>query len=833
MSAEKSLKFQFVLDENSFNRVKRALDEMITKAQTLAKTLQGVGTGGGGFGGGGSVNGGLQPSPWLNSQMPKAQTQIGKVVLDNAAAFKNMANLGTASLKGMTDALKSATERQRDELGRLKASLEALGNAYDKLGGRGRNALAIQAKMVQVAGRITDGQDRLANIPAGQSWLPGISAPGAGGGTSPGMAAAGGAGGAPPMGWLSPMGNGPPNPMGMLQSFLGSTSPWAIAARMGMAVGTGAINVASQSQGWNNAMLDTKAARGQVMAPSLQRLMRSDISDLLKNRELATYSSDDRVEALRRSGSMEARYLQGLKEVAGSAKDLITGKAPTGLSDDNLDTETMKRVMETRDRIGETAEYYLGRGRAYGYTQETAGSRITGSRILGAGFYKDKRTPLLLSRTGGMKDSYTGLAARLHEQGFSVEELAGATTQARNMGGRDFASKYAGTIMSANAAGYGQVGDVLAAAGRGAGNNKSAMGLLQGALGGGIDTAAGLQLGSSLFGFDPRGTVSGTGALKAIQQGFQFGAGGAQDLNAVARVQLGLQSADRLSGGFDGYGRGMNLVSAIGAMPGATTYAQDALAGRMSFKELAEIAGGGTSARASAYGISKGDAMSQIGGMTHGLFSRYVEQGGDDPVSRAMRAMKASGQSEQGFLAGLGESARKGDKGARSQLEALGVFASDLMGGDTEGGIGMIQALSGVKDLDKVSLKKGKVPGAGIDDETKARLSAEAENMRKSAEQLNVHFAEIVDAFGKIQDNFKAEASFGKLASSAEAATNRLYELAGVPQTDIEKGRGSATGKAAGVAADFYSKDASSNVSRGENKQISKGQVVKPSGPKW
>jgi hypothetical protein len=818
MSAEKSLKFQFVLDENSFNRVKRALDEMITKAQTLAKTLQGVGTGGGGFGGGGSVNGGLQPSPWLNSQMPKAQTQIGKVVLDNAAAFKNMANLGTASLKGMTDALKSATERQRDELGRLKASLEALGNAYDKLGGRGRNALAIQAKMVQVAGRITDGQDRLANIPAGQSWLPGISAPGAGGGTSPGMAAAGGAGGAPPMGWLSPMGNGPPNPMGMLQSFLGSTSPWAIAARMGMAVGTGAINVASQSQGWNNAMLDTKAARGQVMAPSLQRLMRSDISDLLKNRELATYSSDDRVEALRRSGSMEARYLQGLKEVAGSAKDLITGKAPTGLSDDNLDTETMKRVMETRDRIGETAEYYLGRGRAYGYTQETAGSRITGSRILGAGFYKDKRT-------GGMKDSYTGLAARLHEQGFSVEELAGATTQARNMGGRDFASKYAGTIMSANAAGYGQVGDVLAAAGRGAGNNKSAMGLLQGALGGGIDTAAGLQLGSSLFGFDPRGTVSGTGALKAIQQGFQFGAGGAQDLNAVARVQLGLQSADRLSGGFDGYGRGMNLVSAIGAMPGATTYAQDALAGRMSFKELAEIAGGGTSARASAYGISKGDAMSQIGGMTHGLFSRYVEQGGDDPVSRAMRAMKASGQSEQGFLAGLGESARKGDKGARSQLEALGVFASDLMGGDTEGGIGMIQALSGVKDLDKVSLKKGKVPGAGIDDETKARLSAEAENMRKSAEQLNVHFAEIVDAFGKIQDNFKAEASFGKLASSAEAATNRLYELAGVPQTDIEKGRGSSTRTATGTAASFWSKGASSNNTLSTQKNSEKPSV--------
>lgn len=823
MSAEKSLKFQFVLDENSFNRVKRALDEMITKAQTLAKTLQGVGTGGGGFGGGGSVSGGLQPSPWLNSQMPKAQTQIGKVVLDNAAAFKNMANLGTASLKGMTDALKSATERQRDELGRLKASLEALGNAYDKLGGRGRNALAIQAKMVQVAGRITDGQDRLASIPQGAPWLPGIGAPGAGGMAGGGMAAPGGVPAAGEGGLLRPLFPGALSGQNLAQWVLGS-SAGAVATRAAGMIGTGVMGAVNLGTSFNNMMLDTRSARGQAVRPEWDRKTRADVSTAMAEKSFARLPRDQQADILRSIGAPEAT----VRDIGGALKRAVTsvGGDISGLTPDSLDSEKYGRYQEAVQKYASTGDYYANAGRGLQFLEDSRGSRMTATRILGSGYFKDKKS-------GGFKGDYHGLAARLHEQGFSVEELAGATTQARNMGGRDFASKYAGTIMSANAAGYGQVGDVLAAAGRGAGNNKSAMGLLQGALGGGIDTAAGLQLGASLFGFDPRGTVSGTGALKAIQQGFQFGAGGAQDLNAVARAQLGLQSADRLSGGFDGYGRGMNLVSAIGAMPGATTYAQDALAGRMSFKELAEIAGGGTSARASAYGISKGDAMSQIGGMTHGLFSRYVEQGGDDPVSRAMRAMKASGQSEQGFLAGLGESARKGDKGARGQLEALGVFASDLMGGDTEGGIGMIQALSGVNDLDKVSLKKGKVPGAGIDDAEKEKRKAEADQMREAGAAAITALNDYVKALSENKDQVKTLTSFSQFSSSVDNLTEKFMKLAGVTDEVIKQGGTSTTAKAAGVAADFYSKDASSNVSRGENKQISKGQVVKPSGPKW
>lgn len=51
MADGKQLKFQMVLDDQSFQRVKRALGELNTEAQKLAKTMAGV-SGAGLFGGG-------------------------------------------------------------------------------------------------------------------------------------------------------------------------------------------------------------------------------------------------------------------------------------------------------------------------------------------------------------------------------------------------------------------------------------------------------------------------------------------------------------------------------------------------------------------------------------------------------------------------------------------------------------------------------------------------------------------------------------------------------------------------------------------------------------
>lgn len=831
MTVEKSLKFQFALDENSFNRVKRALDEMINKAQILAKTLQGIGTGGAGGGGmmgGGSVGGGVQPGAysWMLNQQSKApQTAIGKVVMDNANAFKNLANLGTASLKGLNDALRNSVEQQRNQISRLKESLESLAKTYDRMGGSaGKNATALQAKMVQVAGMITQGQSNLQNMPAGSPLLPGIPWPGQGGtgagaapGATPGAAGRG-------LGLLTPLAPGGVSGSGIAQWLMGNQLG-AVALRSAGYIGTGVMGAVNLGQSFNDMSGNVAASRGQAIRPAWERMKRADVTDALSQKSFMSLGETRQIELLRKAGAPEA----AIKDILSSAGRAVTsvGGDISGLTPEAMGTERYKRLQAGIEQYQQEADWFSRGGRGLEYLQETRGNRFQARRIMGLGMKRDPRN-------GGWIDQYADWSNKLYGQGYDDSEAMAAMTQARGMGGRDFARMYSGTMMSATAGGWGGVGEALAAAGRAAGSNKFAGANVRAALGGGIDTTAGLQLAQSIFGFDPRGNVSGTGALKAIQQGFNFTGQGAEDLNTVSRIQLGMRSADQLAGGFDPYQRGMNLVSAIGAMPGGTTYAQDALAGRMSFKELAEVAAGGDSARSRAYGIDKNAAMAQIGGMSRGLFSRYVEQGGNDLVSRTMRSMRESGQSEQDFLAGLGAKARKGSKEARSQLEALGVFASDLMGGDTEGGIGMIQALSGVKDLDKTKLKSGAIPGAaGLSPEEKAQREAEIAQRKQSSDQLKLIMDDLTKTLGENDKRMKSLTSFGTFSSSIDVLTDKFMTLAGATQKVIDKGKESTTGEAMDSAAKFWSQGSQGNVNKAESRDIEKGRVVRPGGPKY
>lgn len=773
MTVSKELKFKFAMDDQSFQSVKRALDELAGKAANLAKALQGVG---------GSVTpgqtggvGGVQVQ--TTTQKPNT-TPISQAIKVNLDAFKNLTNLGSTSLQGLTNALKNNVQQQLTQINNLKQALQALGNTYNNLGGQGPHAAAVQSKMVQVAGMITSAQRGVAPqanalAQATGPLLPGIPWPaGAGaGGTGGGGAVGGGMGG-----WGNFI---PPQ----FRTAMGVMGTMGVAG----AVTHAPVALMRQSQGWNNAMLDQEARRGRVMSPGLDRLMSADVSDMLKTRELAQMTSQDRVEALRREGSVDARVLAGLSGAAQTARAVVgMGGSVAGLSDVSLDTDRMERMIEMREKLGERTAYKMGTGRGYKFYQDTAGTRLQLARTLGMGVsLKDPQ------RTAKDARGVTEFMAQMHESGFSPEEYMGAAVQARQIGGRGFERQYAGTIMRASAAGYGQLGDVLSAAERSEGVGRGGA-AVRNALAG-IETGAGLQLGQSLFGFDPRGQVSGAGALQAIQQGFNF-TGTIEDRNLVARAQMGIQAADRLGRGFDPYQKGMNLVSAIQAMPGGTTYQQDALAG-MSFKDLAAIAAGKTSARGEAFGISKEQALAQISGQTHGLFSRYVEQGGKGTIADTMRAMRASGKSEQEFIAELGAKAQgkgAGAGAARKQLEALDFWAANEMG---EEGPGMIQALSGVRNLGG-KLKEGKMPSAGIDDLTRKQLKAEADQMRESGKQMAEAIAGIVDSLAKIKDEIQVQKSFGELATNADMAAERLYKLATVPETELEKGRGSTTKEA-------------------------------------
>lgn len=797
MSAEKSLKFQFILDETSFSRVKRAMDEMIAKAQVLAKTLQNVGTGG--MGGGGSVNGGLQPSPWLNQQQTKTQTTGG-------GAFKQMATEGTANLKTLTESVKTSTNKQIQDISRLTQALGTLNGAYTKvIGGVARQILPSALPNVPYPSgggtayhRIIGGTARQVLAPghsggstmAGGAVLagPGGGGMGPGGPGVPGAAAGGG-------GWLRQLGPGAMSGQGIAQWAMGGTAG-AVAMRSAGYIGSGVMGAVNLGTSFAAMQNNAMASRGQAVRPEWDRQSRADVSTALKGKYFSKQlSRDDQMDLIRSVSSPE----ENAKDFASGVWNMFTsvGGDLDKLGPGAQGTLEYKRLQEAIGKVGDHAGYYTGAyGRGSQYLEDTRGSRLTTQRILGIG-YNQKKGP----DGRPLYDNASGeFAAKMHAAGFSDTEYAGSYAQTRSVGGRDFARKYGFQAMSSGAAGFGNVTDALAAAARSANRSGGADVLVRSALGGGIDTTAGLQLAQSIFGFDPRGTVSGTGALKAIQNGFNFGNGGAQDLNQVARIQLGMQSADKLAGGFDGYGRGMNLVSAIGSMPGGTTYAQDALAGRMSFKELAEVASGGSSARSDAYGITSTNAMDQIGGMTHGLFSRYVEQGGTDNISKAMRAMRASGQSEQEFLAGLGTKAKKGDMGARSQLEALGVMASDMMGGDTEGGIGMIQALSGVKDLQSTMLKQGKIPGAGMDKPEQAKREAEAEQIKAAGATAAalMNAGEYIRALTENKDQIKLSKDFGEMSVQIDEVTKKFFTLSGATQEVINKYGGSTTNKILG-----------------------------------
>lgn len=129
MAVDKSLKFSFVLDQTSFNSVKKALDELIEKSRQLAKALGGTGMGG--LMGVGQVGNTKSPSQLMTSAGGAAAPQaFSKVVLDNANAFKNMANVGSGALKGLTDAMRRAVSEQSQEVDRLQRKLNSLGEAY-------------------------------------------------------------------------------------------------------------------------------------------------------------------------------------------------------------------------------------------------------------------------------------------------------------------------------------------------------------------------------------------------------------------------------------------------------------------------------------------------------------------------------------------------------------------------------------------------------------------------------------------------------------------------------------------------------------------------------
>jgi hypothetical protein len=426
----------------------------------------------------------------------------------------------------------------------------------------------------------------------------------------------------------------------------------------------------------------------------------------------------------------------------------FSGEAMTTGSMNALTLEEQNAVLQAGKTYG---KYTLGIGRARDYVNGTRDERLQASRMSGRGFWDDPNSPT------GHKDSFSSWRADLHRQGFSTGEALAAEMQSKQGAG---STAYSGAIRGANAAGWGEYGSLLLSSAR-MGN----AGLAQMALGGGINRAAGLQLGQGLVGsgFDPRGTVSAEAALGAFQGGYGSLMGKNSDpashFNFVNQALAGMQAGDAIVGGrTSGFQSGMNILSAIGAASGSDTYAQDYLANGMSFKQMMAGASGNLTETARLSGLTPEMMKKQLGQSSGAALAGWVDQGSMDQRSRAMRKYAASGQTPDEFLktASIDE--------AKSIGVTLGMMNPDI---GEEGGIGWAMMQKGIG----TKAKKGKAPWGGVDSKEGQDRENEAEQMKKDAAQLDTYWNAL------LQSNIKLE---GWNKATADAATKLNSDLSAI-----------------------------------------------------
>jgi len=761
MAESKTLKIGFELQDQQFQKVKTALQQLTAEAERFQKALQGA-PGGGQYSGafnllsGGRVNTGSPQTPKSTPASPTAG--ISQNILASVDAFKKYAKEGSQALKQVTDAMKAAYREQSSELNKLQDEYAKLTveREYALGGDAVKEVEALDKKMASLTAQIAKASNASKDM---SKAIGDIS----GGGVFKGK------------GLFDSIGPGGATPGSMIQSLFGNGVGPVLMRGAGMIAG-GTYNAVKMGQAWNNTGLDLAAQRGEMINPMLQRAQKGDITDAMLMQELKSLSGMDKQDVLRRFQGVDIETLNAIQGGIGAVKDFATGGAAgSGLTSAALDNKKMAQMKQAMEALKNTTQYQEGAGRGFRYLNETEGSRMMTSGLIGAGFYERKNA----AGQTVLNDTYTDFATRAMKSGFMPEEIAAGVAHGRALGGSRFGGQFGGRIASANIGGYAGVGDILAA-----GAKRGNVGSTLAAFGMGADKTAGIHLAQAVMGtgFDATGTTNRQGVMAAIQGGFGQGGlmGGftntAQDFNTVQRIAGGLATGNAISQGFDPYQQGRNTLAAIQAMPGATTYGQDALAG-MKYEELLDVARGGTSLTSRAYGIDKAQARAQLGALGSSVLDRYVDQGGNDPLSMAMkefRGAQAQGMDLPEYLKTL-----KGTKGGKSKAEALGVFIGQQTGMGAEAGVGYVGIESGIEDLAK-QVKTGTTPGGKRDDLIVKKLSLEADAMAKSADLLKGSFDTLKKAFESAPEIEKALSSFGRFAVAFDAMSDKIFAGLGI-----------------------------------------------------
>jgi hypothetical protein len=809
MPESKSLKFSFVLDEGSFMRVKSALQQLTQEAQKFSKALQGGMGGGGGiqnspqFGnlmGGGQVAGQASGAR-LQAQAGPKNASITSSIQENVAAFKNLGQFGSQAMKGLGDALKRSVQDQQQSIRGLQGSLEALVRTYEKLGGSGGGAVAdrVASKMANVAGRLHSQRQALSDMPSvGGDLMPEVPWPGQDK-ARPGWAARAAA-------WIHTPGadGAPPGFFGGAIQGLAPTNVMGMARMGGLAIaGTGAI--LNEAMGGTRVYGSIEAQRSAGLTALSRQMMGGDISWLQAQRGVMADSGrrhDYQAQAgivAPGGGPQESRWTKaawmmagpigtarnlgqsilewngaaeaqaGFSSVIGGVKSLFGMGGPKDVSLTAAMTSEARQNTMADNAMQQIADYqnsqaFLQRRVALEGFQGSLGSRMQAGRIMGLGLNRRKANGVAFNQGN---DSYLEEEIRLTEAGYDMGSKLAAVTQSRQLG---LGGAHAGAMMAASAAGWGQWGGVLAQASYGARAGQTGIGLAQSALGVTSNTAAGMGIGQMAFGFDPRGTVSGAGVLAAIQggSGLLGFTGGAGDMNAVQRTQQGLAAGQALSSGFDPYQQGRNLISAMQAAPGLSTYGQDYLANGMGFKQLLAAGQGELTSSAKAMGITQGMAKTQLAAMGSSVFERFTDQGGSDPMSLAIRRFQKSGKSLTEFMSGASGEDR----------ESLGVFMGQELGVGEEGGLGLAGLFGGL-GLDAKKMKKRGVPVGGLGEAEAAAAKGKARQLRRQQGELETDPESIMGDLAEGADKAvqKMTAFGSNLSESAQTFITSLSEL--------------------------------------------------------
>ncbi len=796
---KKELLFTFKVDQTSLNNLKNAIKSITADMEKLIQTAANISR----LGGAGSapaVGGGGYQSPQniqtaikTNSPGPSSNSGLGGV-------FNNAAGAAT----GAAAAIRKATQSMESD---IRSVMRALGQQAPNTGvfnstaramppplpsaGPGGWLGAFQAQGTQTT--FGTGGQLLPNIP-------GVPMQG------PGMAWGQGAAGQ----YAAQAAQAQAQAVGKGGSFalLKGTRWGGLALGAAAAVGVGYNELAGggfslfDSNAGGGAFASAEAKRGQLVEGNIRSMMKGDTRWLM-NKMMAEQSMQGRNDLDAQYGKLATTgaYAKGVGQMVGNTLSAVPmvggalgkvasalglgGGGDGGIMGGVTDTAIQGQLAENAfkhldDKSKATAMLYVNM--AQEKWQSELGQTVSFQQGTGiSGLTYDPKTGKTSNKQGD-------LSLALQAKGYDLGQWQGGFQQLRSGTSSQFAGAHAWTAMAANAQGFGgYVGLMEASARLGQGES-----LARGAIGGGIATSAGLQLGAGVLGngFDPRGTTSGYGTLAAMQAGLGI-TGANSDFNKVQQGLAGLAAGDALtSGSLSPYQRGANVAGAIGINAGATSYSNDYLANGMSMKQMIDMGyGGKLTQNAKNLGLTQ-DKIKAMGDVAAGnLLNTWHDSGGTDPMSVALRAQAKSGMSVSGFL----QKAR--GAGDTDTISAIGTAFSTLGGFGEEAGQGLSKTISG---MDATRLKQKGI-GGGVTGMAKDQLETNAAQEKKTADAMKAIGSDLQIAIKALPDATKKMADFGinmaretgDFMQSLSLLTKSLNEA----RTNLARGSGKAGAK--------------------------------------